>query len=254
MYELLSGVPPFPDKPTLPEYFRQMRKARVVFPSRFWSNISTEAKELITLLLEKDPKKRYSAAEVLKHPWITENCQFEDHVSMMESNANLGSYNLGKERPMRLKIILEKEKINRVLYYLILMGRLRRYMDQLLKATTGSGADHSLGDLVKASVGCRSPTKKNEDFRRFSQVLKEKAFGEHGDKKEAKKNEYCLAMTNVYFQLMAITIMVNIIMRQCSNGAATASHTTPTAFYASIPLNRPESITAPSGIFNLARA
>eukprot|EP00954_Amorphochlora_amoebiformis_P021423 1346294-Amorphochlora_amoeboformis.AAC.1 len=47
MYELLSGVPPFPDKPTLPEYFRQM-----------------QAKELITLLLEKDPKKRYSAAEV----------------------------------------------------------------------------------------------------------------------------------------------------------------------------------------------
>ena len=35
-----------------------------------WDSISKEAKSLITNLLVKDPKKRYTAKEALEHPWF----------------------------------------------------------------------------------------------------------------------------------------------------------------------------------------
>lgn len=35
-----------------------------------WDEISAEAKDLIKLMLEKDPKKRISAKDALQHPWI----------------------------------------------------------------------------------------------------------------------------------------------------------------------------------------
>ena len=42
------------------------------FPDTEWSDVSEEAKDLIRKLLVKSPSKRYSAADVLKHPWVTE--------------------------------------------------------------------------------------------------------------------------------------------------------------------------------------
>mmetsp|Transcript_39034 Transcript_39034/g.62555 ORF Transcript_39034/g.62555 Transcript_39034/m.62555 type:complete len:402 (-) Transcript_39034:260-1465(-) len=189
MYELLSGVPPFPDKSNLPDYFRQMKKCRVEFPSKYWKNVSREAKELILYLLEKEPKRRFSASKVLEHKWITTNCQFDDHESMMESSLSLTSQStLGKDRNRRLKIILFKNQLHRVIHYLVMLARLRDAMDSLLKTCTGEGADAKLDDLVKAGAGMKSPSSKNEDFRRFSNIIRQKAFARFGDK-NAKKDE-----------------------------------------------------------------
>ena len=43
------------------------------FPAKDWSQVSGQAKDLIGALLEKDAKKRISASEVLKHPWLAAN-------------------------------------------------------------------------------------------------------------------------------------------------------------------------------------
>lgn len=40
------------------------------FPEKYWKDISKEAKDLISKLLEKNPAKRYTAQQVLQHPWI----------------------------------------------------------------------------------------------------------------------------------------------------------------------------------------
>lgn len=39
---------------------------------KVWSNISSEAQDLISKLLELNVEKRLSAKEVLKHPWLIE--------------------------------------------------------------------------------------------------------------------------------------------------------------------------------------
>merc|ERR1712029_1180842 len=49
-----------------------------------WSSISVEAKDLITKLLVKDAKKRISAAEVIRHPWLETN-----HGNELETPARL---------------------------------------------------------------------------------------------------------------------------------------------------------------------
>ena len=41
------------------------------FPDGEWSAISEEAKDLIRHLLVRDPRQRYSAVEVLEHPWVS---------------------------------------------------------------------------------------------------------------------------------------------------------------------------------------
>jgi serine/threonine protein kinase len=45
-------------------------KHKVEFDPLDWDDISDEAKELITLMLEKDPSKRISIVDSLSHRWF----------------------------------------------------------------------------------------------------------------------------------------------------------------------------------------
>lgn len=49
-----------------------------------WSNVSEEAKDLVNLLLQKDPQKRLSADQILLHPW------FNDVLADIHSDDALG--------------------------------------------------------------------------------------------------------------------------------------------------------------------
>lgn len=71
-YILLCGYPPFYDENDH-ELFRQIRMAEYEFDSPYWDNISDSAKDFIRLLMERDPKKRYSCTQALQHPWIASN-------------------------------------------------------------------------------------------------------------------------------------------------------------------------------------
>lgn len=50
--------------------FSRIQDGHYCFPSEEWSSISSSAKDLIRHLLVREPRKRYSAADVLKHPWV----------------------------------------------------------------------------------------------------------------------------------------------------------------------------------------
>jgi len=64
-YEFLVGKPPF-EAETNNETYRRITKVDLRFPS----HLSTEAKDLISRLLRKDPSERLELKEVLKHEWI----------------------------------------------------------------------------------------------------------------------------------------------------------------------------------------
>lgn len=51
--------------------FERIQEGVYDFPSGDWDNVSEDAKDLIKHLLEHDVTMRYSAADVLRHPWIT---------------------------------------------------------------------------------------------------------------------------------------------------------------------------------------
>ncbi len=68
LYVLLSGEPPF-NGPSDGVIYSKIKKMKFGFPPSRWNNISKEAKDLLShmLTIEKD---RYSASEVLAHPWF----------------------------------------------------------------------------------------------------------------------------------------------------------------------------------------
>jgi MAP kinase interacting serine/threonine kinase len=51
--------------------FNSIQESVYEFPQEEWICVSENAKDLIRHLLVRNPRKRYSAADVLKHPWVT---------------------------------------------------------------------------------------------------------------------------------------------------------------------------------------
>ncbi|KAI3512028.1 hypothetical protein L1887_19191 [Cichorium endivia] len=72
IYILLSGVPPFWDE-TEQGIFEQVLKGDLDFNSEPWPSISESAKDLVRRMLVRDPKRRLTAPEVLRHPWVQDN-------------------------------------------------------------------------------------------------------------------------------------------------------------------------------------
>ncbi|MED6120099.1 CDPK- kinase 5 [Stylosanthes scabra] len=68
-YILLCGSRPFWAR-TESGIFRAVLKADPSFDEPPWPSLSTEAKDFVKRLLNKDPRKRISAAQALSHPWL----------------------------------------------------------------------------------------------------------------------------------------------------------------------------------------
>lgn len=71
LYILLSGVPPFWAQ-TEQGIFDAILAGSLDLESDPWPKVSSEAKELISGMLRPDPKKRMTASQVLKHPWVAD--------------------------------------------------------------------------------------------------------------------------------------------------------------------------------------
>ncbi|KAA8531724.1 hypothetical protein F0562_006559 [Nyssa sinensis] len=71
-YILLCGSRPFWAR-TESGIFRAVLKADPSFDEPPWPSLSTEAKDFVKRLLNKDPRKRMTAAQALSHPWIKNN-------------------------------------------------------------------------------------------------------------------------------------------------------------------------------------
>jgi serine/threonine protein kinase len=50
--------------------YQQIKAGDYSFPAPYWSDISSSAKDLIRHCLQVDPTKRYTASQVLAHPWV----------------------------------------------------------------------------------------------------------------------------------------------------------------------------------------
>ena len=51
--------------------YKQIRSARYDFPEEEWAHVSSAAKDLVCSMLTLDPRLRATAADCLRHPWIS---------------------------------------------------------------------------------------------------------------------------------------------------------------------------------------
>ncbi|XP_010674273.1 calcium-dependent protein kinase SK5 [Beta vulgaris subsp. vulgaris] len=108
LYILLSGVPPFWAE-TDAGIFRQILKGKVNFETRPWPSISEGAKGLIRKMLERDPRQRLTAYQVLSHPWIVDDSNVPDKPLDSAVLSRLKHFSaMNKLKKMACRVIAEK--------------------------------------------------------------------------------------------------------------------------------------------------
>jgi len=85
VYILLGGYPPFIEQ-NQRELFRKIRKGQYEFHDEYWGSVSAGAKDFISCLLTVSPAKRISAADALKHKWMTAD---DNTLANQDLGANL---------------------------------------------------------------------------------------------------------------------------------------------------------------------
>jgi calcium-dependent protein kinase len=68
LYIFLSGDPPF-NGPSDSAIYSKIAQMKFSFPDKKWKNVSNEAKDLILHMLAPE-KERYTAKQVINHPWF----------------------------------------------------------------------------------------------------------------------------------------------------------------------------------------
>ncbi|XP_050520083.1 serine/threonine-protein kinase GL21140 [Daktulosphaira vitifoliae] len=73
LYILLCGFPPFvSENNSQEELFDDILSGTYGFPEPYWDDVSDEAKDLVCSMLQSNPCLRFSAEDVLDHPWCDE--------------------------------------------------------------------------------------------------------------------------------------------------------------------------------------
>mmetsp|Transcript_7411 Transcript_7411/g.17934 ORF Transcript_7411/g.17934 Transcript_7411/m.17934 type:complete len:724 (-) Transcript_7411:1547-3718(-) len=85
IYMIICGYPPFQDD-THRGMFRKIRGSNFTFHETHWSNVSLQAKQLITMLLTVDPAERLDANASLSDSWFRER---EEHLSSRDLSGSI---------------------------------------------------------------------------------------------------------------------------------------------------------------------
>uniref|UniRef100_A0A8C1ARX4 calcium/calmodulin-dependent protein kinase n=1 Tax=Cyprinus carpio carpio TaxID=630221 RepID=A0A8C1ARX4_CYPCA len=104
LYILLVGYPPFWDEDQH-RLYQQIKAGAYDFPSPEWDTVTPEAKDLINKMLTINPSKRITAAEALKHPWISHRSTVASCMHRQETVECLKKFNARR----KLKVSLYKE-------------------------------------------------------------------------------------------------------------------------------------------------
>ncbi|CAA0839277.1 Calcium-dependent protein kinase 11 [Striga hermonthica] len=108
LYILLSGVPPFWAESEM-GIFRQILRGKLDFDSDPWPVISDDAKDLIRKMLDRNPKTRLTAHEVLCHPWIVDDTLAPDKPLDSAVLSRLKQFSaMNKLKKMALRVIAER--------------------------------------------------------------------------------------------------------------------------------------------------
>ncbi len=170
-YMLLSNTKPFYGKKRR-HVVSRILKGSFSFYAPSWENISQEAKDFVTDLIEVDPKKRLDADRALAHAWLSKEFQLSDRApeaSMMESvHDNIVNYAAVSEfKKMALMVIAHKSTTDEII-------ELRKAFDAFDTANNGT---ISL-DEFKAAMQKRDTPYSDEDVEELFRTVDVGADGE----------------------------------------------------------------------------
>lgn len=99
LYILLCGYFPFYHENER-ELYRQIKAGKFEMPEEEWGSISKNAKDLIKQMLAVNPKRRISASDALRHPWLRPGAASGELLSD-EALAAFSEFNKDRKRSFR---------------------------------------------------------------------------------------------------------------------------------------------------------
>lgn len=81
----LSGRSPF-SAVDLNEILVKNRHCKIYFPQKHWQNVSAEAINVVTMLTEKNPRRRPCATDALAHVWFSGNPRSAEKITHARTN------------------------------------------------------------------------------------------------------------------------------------------------------------------------
>ena len=90
-YVLLAGYPPFYDDDQR-KLFRKIKEGKYIFHQEHWGNTSPEAIDMIRKMLCVSQKDRWTAKQLLQHPWILLGEEVLKDKDMTQSLETLKKY------------------------------------------------------------------------------------------------------------------------------------------------------------------
>ena len=139
-YILLCCFPPFYSESTH-QLYQQIKAGDYSFPSPYWTEISSSAKDLIRHLLCVDPLKRYSATDVLRHPWV--------------GGENVSTKALCTGYSKRLIVLQCRRRLRRGVKVLLAINRFTSALQD--EQTSSAGSQHAVQPMDVDKVMPRVP-------------------------------------------------------------------------------------------------
>ncbi|XP_011258228.1 serine/threonine-protein kinase GA29083 isoform X2 [Camponotus floridanus] len=103
LYILLCGFPPFVSvENEQEELFERILSGQYEFTSPYWDTVSDSAKQLISNMLQAQPELRFSAEDVLDHPWLASFLGGEQTATATTTDASTEQYRNQQCKPIRL--------------------------------------------------------------------------------------------------------------------------------------------------------
>jgi calcium-dependent protein kinase len=143
LYILLSGMTPFWGD-TEEDIFKMVLHADINFESHPWPKISKPAKDIVRKMLERDPNKRPTAAQLLQHSWL---CQAAPDTP------------LGEDIVERIRSFAAMTKVKRAAMLLAAQGleednvpQLSEIMGNLEAAEISEGAGVTADEAIRAGA------------------------------------------------------------------------------------------------------
>ena len=218
-YILLCGFAPFAGD-TDYDTLQLVARAPLEFPSPEWDSISEEARDFVTKLLDRDPTKRPTADEALKHPWIAKHVvppgipkplPFKKRSVSEQDRSSF--YATESEKRSAFHKFLSNIKVNKALQTVNqcmtpneakFLGKVFQKIDKdndgKIRAKdidhaveTGHFSDSVAGNLAKMRSIMGSATKPQHstfDIRPFLESMREDPGGDAEDSKRAKSAAY----------------------------------------------------------------
>lgn len=119
LFVMIGGYPPFPQEGNGPQatqaMFKKIKRGEYEFDERWWSEVSPEAKDLISKLMTVDPEKRLTAKAALRHPWFLADPDYLVKHHLEKNLDELKRWNARRKLKGAVNTVIAANRIKNVL-------------------------------------------------------------------------------------------------------------------------------------------